>query len=228
MTLLKLTHLYKIYQLGSTSIHALDGLSLTVNQGEFIAIVGPSGSGKSTLLQIMGLLDRHTRGKFFFKGKDVAQLSDNELAVLRNRHFGFVFQQFNLLPKTSALENVLLPAIYNPQVNLQQATQKAIDLLTTLGLQHRLHNHPNQLSGGQQQRVAIARALINDPDIVFADEPTGNLDSKSGAEVIKILSSLYQRGKTVILVTHDSQLAKIAQRRLHILDGRILKEEVNG
>ncbi len=223
--LLKLHQISKIYDLGGHIVKALDKINLSIYPGEFLSVVGPSGSGKSTLLQIMGLLDKHTSGKLHFLGKETSSYSDEELAALRNHYIGFVFQRFNLLPKTSALDNVLLPATYNQGISLSEAKKTAVSLLKSLGLGKRIYNHPNQLSGGQQQRVAIARALINDPKIIFADEPTGNLDSKSGKEVVEILKNLNAEGRTVVLVTHDLDLAKIAQRTIHILDGHIIKEE---
>ncbi len=224
-TLLKLDRVSKHYHMGDQTVKALDQMSLQINSGEFVAVVGPSGSGKSTLLQIMGLLDKHSSGKLYFLGKDTSKYRQEELAVLRNRYIGFIFQRFNLLPKTTALDNVLLPVTYNNQISLAQAKDKAISLLKTLGLGKRIFNHPNQLSGGQQQRVAIARALINDPKIIFADEPTGNLDSKSGHEVMDILTNLHRQGRTIVLVTHDLSLAHYAKRIFHILDGRLVKEE---
>ncbi len=223
--LLKLKNVSKHYSMGEYTIKALRHVTLAIKTGELVAFVGPSGSGKSTLLQILGLLDKHTSGKLYFLGKETSSYSEAELAFLRNQHIGFVFQQFNLLPKTSALDNVLLPVTYNPNTSLNQAKKRAVFLLKSLGLGQRIFNHPNQLSGGQQQRVAIARALINDPKIIFADEPTGNLDSKSGQEVINILTDLNRQGKTVVLVTHDPKLANIAQRKIHLLDGEIVKEE---
>ncbi len=225
--LLYLDKVSKIYNLGGHSVKALDKVSLKIWPGEFISVVGPSGSGKSTLLQIMGLLDKHTSGKLYFLNKETSHYSAEELAALRNHYIGFVFQRFNLLPKTSALDNVLLPATYNQDISLTKARKTAISLLKSLGLGKRIYNHPNQLSGGQQQRVAIARALINDPKIIFADEPTGNLDSKSGQEVIEILRKLHAEGRTIVLVTHDLDLAKIAQRTIHILDGKIIGQETN-
>lgn len=221
--ILNLEKVSKHYRMGDTVIKAVSGIDLRISEGEMIAIIGPSGSGKSTLLQIMGLLDKHSEGKLEFLGKETSQYTEEEFAFLRNKYVGFVFQQFNLLPNTSAVDNVLLPAIYNPNADLKIYRGKAIDLLGQLGLGDRLENFPNQLSGGQQQRVAIARALINDPKIVFADEPTGNLDTKSGQEVVNILKKVNKEGRTVVIVTHDTYLANIAKRKVHMLDGKITK-----
>lgn len=209
--------------MGDIVIKAVSEIDLSISEGEMIAIIGPSGSGKSTLLQVMGLLDKHSEGKLEFLGKETSQYTEEEFAFLRNKYVGFVFQQFNLLPNTSAVDNVLLPAIYNPDADLKIYRKKAIDLLGQLGLADRLENFPNQLSGGQQQRVAIARSLINDPKIVFADEPTGNLDTKSGQEVVDILKKVNKKGRTVVIVTHDTYLADIAKRKIHMLDGKIIK-----
>lgn len=223
-SILKLNKVSKHYYMDGVVIKATSDVDLTINEGELIALIGPSGSGKSTLLQVMGLLDKHTSGKLFFLGKETSQYEEEELAHLRNKYIGFVFQQFNLLANTSALDNVLLPAIYNPEADLNKMKERAIKLLTDLGLGDRLNNYPNQLSGGQQQRVAMARSLINDPKIIFADEPTGNLDTKSGKEVVKILKDLNKKGKTVVIVTHDMYLAEIADRKIQMLDGLITKD----
>jgi putative ABC transport system ATP-binding protein len=223
-TILKLDKVCKHYQMGDVTIKAASDIDLTIMESEMVAIIGPSGSGKSTLLQVMGLLDKHTSGSLHFLGKETSQYEETEFAHLRNRYIGFVFQQFNLLPNTSAVDNVMLPAMYNSEANLQKAQKRAEELLGDLGLGDRLANFPNQLSGGQQQRVAIARALMNDPKIVFADEPTGNLDTKSGQEVVDILKQLDKDGKTVVIVTHDSYLADIASRKIHMLDGVVTKD----
>ena len=204
-------------------IPAVNKIDLEIKQGEFIAVVGTSGSGKSTLLHMIGLLDKQTSGRIQFLDKDVTTYEEAELAKLRNQYIGFIFQQFNLLARTSALDNVMLPTLYG-HYNLAEKRKKAIELLTKIGMGDRLQNKPNQLSGGQQQRVAIARALINDPKIIYADEPTGNLDSKSGSEVFKILCDLNKEGKTIVIVTHDLDLAKKARKRLYLLDGKIVKE----
>lgn len=219
---LSLTHVTKVYQMGDEELTILKDVSVSIMPGELVAIVGPSGSGKSTLMHIMGLLDKQTQGQVSLAGSDVSELSEEELARLRNQYIGFIFQQFNLLSRTSAVENVLLPTLYNP--NLVDRTSKAVELLTSLGLGTRLGNNPNQLSGGQQQRVAIARALINDPAVIFADEPTGNLDSKSGHEVVEILKNLNKEGRTIVVVTHDLELAKMAKRVIKILDGQIVSD----
>lgn len=219
---LSLRSVSKVYKLGNEIIKAVDSIDLDINEGDLIAVIGPSGSGKSTLLHLMGLLDNPTSGNILLDGRDVSALNENEAAFLRNKFVGFVFQQFNLLKRTSALENVLLPTIYNGGENAE-IRERAKEILTSLGLGDRLHNLSNQLSGGQQQRVAIARALINDPRIIFADEPTGNLDSKSGAEVVDILKGLHSEGRTIVIVTHDLSIAKIARRQIHMLDGHIQK-----
>lgn len=223
-SILKLDKVSKHYQMGSYTIKAASEINLEIEEGELIAIIGPSGSGKSTLLQVMGLLDKHSKGKLYFLGKETSRYSEEEFADLRNKYIGFIFQQFNLLPKTSSVENVLLPAMYGNGVSINKKRQRAIELLIQIGLGDRLENYSNQLSGGQQQRVAIARSLINDPKIIFADEPTGNLDTKSGQEVVDILKNLNKKGTTVVIVTHDEYLAKIAGRRIHMLDGKITKD----
>lgn len=221
-SVLVLSHIRKDYDLGSDTLKILQDVSVTISRGELVAIVGPSGSGKSTLMHIMGLLDRQTSGAVTLAGHDVSELTEVEAARLRNKYIGFIFQQFNLLSRTSALENVLLPTIYNGGV--EGKTAYATKLLTDLGLGERLKNYPNQLSGGQQQRVAIARALINDPAVIFADEPTGNLDSKSGHEVVEILKKLNAEGRTIVIVTHDLELAKMAHRTIRIFDGKIIED----
>ena len=199
----------------------LRGIDLKVNEGEFVAITGPSGSGKSTLMNIIGLLDVPTSGVYKLNNKNVTGLSEDDLSFVRNREIGFVFQSFNLLSRFSSLENVILPAVY-AGMDEDLRIKKATDLLTSVGLGERIHNHPNQLSGGQQQRVAIARALINDPKIILADEPTGNLDTKSGEDVMNILKKLNSEGKTIILITHEIDIAKQAQRIIHVRDGKII------
>lgn len=219
---INLSDVTKSYDLGGEKLQILKGISVTINQGELVAIVGPSGSGKSTLMHIMGLLDKQSEGRVELAGNDVSGLNEVELAKMRNQYIGFIFQQFNLLSRTSALENVLLPTIYNETPTDHTASAKQI--LTDLGLGERLKNYPNQLSGGQQQRVAIARALVNDPAVIFADEPTGNLDSKSGHEVIEILKKLNSEGRTIVIVTHDLELAKMAHRTIKIFDGEIISD----
>jgi ABC-type lipoprotein export system ATPase subunit len=219
---IKLDGVSKVYPLGEEKLIVLQNITLSIQKGELVAIVGPSGSGKSTLMHIMGLLDKQTGGSVELAGHDVSDLNEIELAKMRNQYIGFIFQQFNLLSRTSALENVLLPTLYSE--NVIDKTDKAKQILTDLGLGDRLKNYPNQLSGGQQQRVAIARALVNDPAVIFADEPTGNLDSKSGHEVIEILKKLNSEGRTIVIVTHDLELAQMAHRTIHIFDGEIISD----
>ena len=214
----------KSYQMGETLVEALKNVNLTIARGEFTAIMGPSGSGKSTLMNILGCLDRPSSGSYRLNGHEVSSLSDDELALTRNREIGFVFQNFNLLPRMSALQNVALPLIY-AQIAKTERLQRAIASLRLVGLDDRKEHKPNELSGGQRQRVAIARALINDPGIILADEPTGNLDSRSGAEIMDIFNRLNLQGRTILLVTHEAEIAAHAGRIIHFKDGAIVKDE---
>ena len=218
--------LTKTYQMGDVEVHALRGLSISIKQGEVLAIMGPSGSGKSTLMNILGCLDQPTQGKYLLNGQNVAKLDRNALADVRNKEVGFVFQSYNLLARSTALANVMLPLRYRRNGH-ELPQKKAEELLERVGLQDRMRHKPYELSGGQQQRVAIARALVNDPAIVLADEPTGNLDSRSGEEIMELLLELNQeKGVTLILVTHDAGVASRALRTVHLLDGRVDNEQV--
>ncbi len=219
---LELKNVIKTYTTGEESFNALDGVSFKIRQNDFISITGPSGSGKSTMMHIIGLLDNPTSGQIILEGRNISHLNENELARIRNVTLGFVFQQFNLLSKTSSLENVTLPLLYS-DIPKSEHESRALEMLKKVNLLDKLKNTPAQLSGGQQQRVAIARALINHPKIILADEPTGNLDSKSGADVIKLLHQLHHEGQTIVLVTHDMSLAKQAQKIIFIKDGKIQK-----
>ncbi|CAN5412823.1 ABC transporter ATP-binding protein [soil metagenome] len=221
---LDLDEVRREYQVGSTTTTALDGVSLAVDRGEFVAVVGPSGSGKSTLMNMIGCLDRPTSGTVSIDGHDVADLDDDELTELRSRSIGFVFQQFQLLPQTSAIDNVALPLLYQG-VRGKEAHDRAREVLTRLGLGDRLTHDRTMLSGGQQQRVAIARAIVTNPAIILADEPTGALDSKSGAQVMKLLREMSNEGRTIVLITHDPAIAESAGRRIHIRDGLIATDE---
>ena len=218
-------HLVKIYNLGDFEINALRGINLSIEKGEFVAIMGPSGSGKSTLMHILGCLDRPTRGRYLLEGKDISSLDRNSLAQVRNRKIGFVFQSFNLLSRTTALENVELPLLYNGNSS-KGNIEKAKKALSLVGLEGRENSYPNQLSGGQQQRVAIARALVNDPAIILADEPTGNLDTRTSVEVMDIFQYLNKSGITVILITHEKDIAAYAKRNISFRDGKIVKDEI--
>jgi putative ABC transport system ATP-binding protein len=222
--MIELENITKVYRLGKVAVNALRGVSLTIGEGEMLAIIGASGSGKSTLLNIIGLLDRPTSGRYLFNGDDTSRLNDNQLAELRNKKYGFVFQDFNLLPRTTALANVELPLIYRGGVSRRR--ERAQEALAQVGLSGRANHKPNEMSGGEQQRVAIARALVNDPWLILADEPTGNLDTKSGADIMAIFHKLHQSGKTIVLITHEPDIAAQAQRTVRIQDGRIVAGEV--
>jgi putative ABC transport system ATP-binding protein len=210
----------KDYVMGEETVRALRGVSLKIHRNEYIAIMGPSGSGKSTLMNMLGCLDTPTSGRYEFNGKNVAEMNDDELAAIRNREIGFVFQTFNLLPRSTSLRNVELPLIY-AGIDPETREQRAADVLADVGLSDRIHHKPNELSGGQRQRVAVARALVNKPSIILADEPTGNLDSKTGEEIMTLFEDLYQRGNTIILVTHERDVAAHARRTVHLRDGLI-------
>ncbi len=214
-------NLAKVYQLGEQAVHALRDVSFDIYPGEYIAIMGPSGSGKSTLMNIVGCLDTPTSGSYELDDIEVSKMSDDELAVIRNRKIGFVFQSFNLLPRTSAVEQVELPMIY---AGVRDRRQRALAALESVGLGDRVHHRPTELSGGQQQRVAIARALVTDPALILADEPTGNLDSGSGHEVMELFRELHASGRTIVLITHDHDVAANAPRQVHVFDGRIVEQ----
>ena len=221
--MIKLEHIFKIYEMGENKVYALDDVSLHVAAHEFVSIIGPSGSGKSTLMNMLGCLDVPTQGRYFLDGTDISKKTDDELAEIRNKKIGFVFQGFNLLPKLTAVENVELPLIYS-NVSAKERHEKAKEALAKVWLEGRIDHKPTELSGGQQQRVAIARALITDPPIILADEPTGNLDSKSGKEVMEIFKNLNANGNTIILITHDSGVAAQAKRVVRIQDGKLYEE----
>ena len=214
----------KIYNLGETVVKALDNVSLSIYDNDYISIMGPSGSGKSTLMNIIGCLDVPTKGKYKFKNKLISEMDDNQLANIRNEKIGFVFQTFNLLPKLNAMQNVEVPLIYS-SLGRKERIERAEEALHIVGLQDRMTHKPNELSGGQRQRVAIARALVNKPSIILADEPTGNLDSKSGNEILKFFAKLHKDGNTIIMVTHEESVAKLSKRRIDIFDGKIARDE---
>jgi putative ABC transport system ATP-binding protein len=222
-----LSHITKIYKMGSLEVPALQGVDLVVERGEYVAIMGPSGSGKSTMMNIIGCLDRPTTGTYYLDGEDVSNLDDNALAAIRLRKLGFVFQGFNLLARTDALSNVALPLFY-AGVNQRERQKRAMAMLAEVGIADRAHHKPSELSGGQQQRVAIARALVNDPAVLLADEPTGNLDTKTSAELMALIDQLHESGRTIIMVTHDENIARRARRIVRLLDGRIVADDVTG
>jgi putative ABC transport system ATP-binding protein len=225
--IISIRDLVKIYRVGETSVPALRGVSLEVRRNEFVAIMGPSGSGKSTLMNLIGCLDRPTRGHYRLVGEPVEEMDARQLAVIRNRHLGFVFQTYNLLPRATALKNVALPLVY-AGVGREEREERAFAVLAQVGLANRAYHRPSQLSGGQQQRIAIARALINQPALLLADEPTGNLDSRTSAEILATFRYLHERDMTIVLVTHDPAIAANAQRRIELHDGRIVREEQGG
>ena len=228
-TIIQTIDLTKVYGMGDATVAALDGVSLDIKAGEVVAIMGPSGSGKSTLMHILGCLSRPTSGQYILDGQDISDTSKKELALIRNRKLGFIFQAYNLLPRTTALRNVMMPMLYDRErtLNDEEGEQKALKVLEMVGLGERVHHQPQELSGGQQQRVAIARALINDPVLIIADEPTGNLDSHSGREILNLLRTLHQQGVTIVMVTHDPLTAEYTQRVIHLADGKIDKIKHN-
>jgi len=224
MSLIRLEKISRLYQMGTETIHALREVSLEIQRGEYVAIMGPSGSGKSTLMNLIGCLDTPTSGRYELNSVDVSQMDDNELAEIRNREIGFVFQTFNLLPRSNALHNVELPLIY-AGADPETRRDTALDALAQVGLSDRVHHKPNELSGGQRQRVAVARALVNNPSIILADEPTGNLDSATSNEIMALFDTLYRRGNTIILVTHETDIANHAYRAIRLLDGKVASDE---
>jgi len=224
-SIIKVEDIRRTFIVGSEEVHALKGVSFEIREGEFVSIMGSSGSGKSTLLNILGCLDQPTAGKYYIDGISVSERTHNELSMIRNRKIGFVFQSYNLLPRTSALENVELPLIYNPDVSHRERRERAQHALEMVGLKERMYHMPNQLSGGQQQRVAIARALVNDPVIVLADEATGNLDTRTSYEIMNLFQTLHDNGKTIAFVTHESDIAIFTNRTIFLRDGHILRDE---
>ncbi len=221
-----LTEIVRNYKVGTEIVRALRGVSLSIKQGEFVALMGPSGSGKSTLMNLLGCLDTPTSGQYILNNKDVSRLNDNELADIRNQEIGFIFQTFNLLPRSSALENVMLPQIYRG-ISKQDRINRGEEVLASVKLEDRMHHKPNELSGGQRQRVAIARALVNKPSIILADEPTGNLDSKTSIEIMGLLEDIHKQGNTIIVVTHEEDIAQHAHRIIRLIDGMIEVDEKN-
>jgi len=226
MTMITMKDIIKTYQMGDTTVHALDGITVSIQRGEFVAITGPSGSGKSTLLNILGCLDRPTSGSYQLDGAEVATLNDDQLALTRNKKIGFVFQSFNLLPRISAVKNIALPLVYSG-VEDHERMSRALSALSKVGIAERKDHRPNELSGGQRQRVAIARALVTDPAILIADEPTGNLDTKSSLEIMDIFCGLHDQGRTIIMVTHEADIAAYAKRVIRFRDGKIFSDEYN-
>ncbi len=221
--LILMENVIKIYKMGSTEVPALNGINLKVQRGEFLAIMGPSGSGKSTLMNIIGCLDVPTEGKYFLKEKEIEKMDDEELAYIRNKEIGFVFQNFNLLPRTDALSNVELPLIYS-RVSKKERRERAMEALKKVGIERRAKHMPSELSGGEQQRVAIARALVTNPSIILADEPTGNLDSKASEDIMKIFKDINEEGNTIILVTHEPDISKNAKRLIKLRDGKVIED----
>ena len=222
--LIQIRDLRKIYVMGTSEVHALDGVSLDIQKGEYVAVMGPSGSGKSTLMNVIGCLDTPTSGSYKLRGTEIREREDDELARIRNQEIGFIFQTFNLLPRADALHNVELPLIYSG-TPARERHERAREVLAQVGLSDRMHHKPNELSGGQRQRVAIARALVNRPSIVLADEPTGNLDSRTGAEIVALLVGLHRQGSTVVVITHDREIAARFPRCVQLRDGRVVEDE---
>jgi len=223
---IQLEAIRKDYIMGEETIHALRDLNLSIQKNEYVALMGPSGSGKSTLMNVVGLLDTPTSGRYILNSQDVSRLGDNEMAVIRNKEIGFVFQTFNLMPRLTALENVALPLIYAGKTKAYRE-ERSREMLKAVGLEDRMHHKPNELSGGQKQRVAIARALVNDPSIILADEPTGNLDSKTSIEIMGIFDQIHKNGNTVIIVTHEEDISRFAHRIVKLLDGEVHSDQIN-